>query len=300
MICLKISNKRFLITIAMGLAAALVLTAAVGEMKLKNAKKSIIQTSDKTSKNQGKEKDSTVSSTKNTKDEGRNINSEKTTESSGIPILTYNSVKEKEGIEGTVSKNNFEIQMKHLKENGYNSITSMQLSEYLINNKSLPEKPVLITFDSGYNDKYTLVLPILKKYGFKAICFIDGSKVNNVTGYLTSSQINEMQDYGMEIGMYYVSSNNIAEMTMEQQKRIISDGKQKLEKVTKKPVSFISYDDKKYNADTINAVKSFGFNLGFTTLQGLANKKDNVFEIKRINIENKDTLESYIKKLKIK
>lgn len=287
-------------TIAMGLAAALVLTAAVGEMKLKNAKKSIIQTSDKTSKNQGKEKDSTVSSTNNKKDEGRTINSEKTTESSGIPILTYNSVKEKEGIEGTVSKNNFEIQMKHLKENGYNSITTMQLSEYLVNNKSLPEKPVLITFDSGYNDKYTLVLPILKKYGFKAICFIDGSKVNNVTGYLTSSQINEMQDYGMEIGMYYVFSNNIAEMTMEQQKRIISDGKQKLEKVTKKPVSFISYDDKKYNADTINAVKSFGFNLGFTTLQGLANKKDNVFEIKRINIENKDTLESYIKKLKIK
>lgn len=287
-------------TIAMGLAAALVLTAAAGEMKLKNAKKSIIQTSDKTSKNQGKEKDSTVSSTNNKKDEGRIINSEKTTESSGIPILTYNSVKEKEGIEGTVSKNNFEIQMKHLKENGYNSITTMQLSEYLVNNKSLPEKPVLITFDSGYNDKYTLVLPILKKYGFKAICFIDGSKVNNVTGYLTSSQINEMQDYGMEIGMYYVFSNNIAEMTMEQQKKIISDGKQKLEKVTKKPVSFISYDDKKYNADTINAVKSFGFNLGFTTLQGLANKKDNVFEIKRINIENKDTLESYIKKLKIK
>lgn len=300
MICLKISNKRFLIIIAMILTAALVLTAAVGEMKLKNAKKSIIQTSDKTSKNQGKEKDSTVSSTKNTKDEGSTINSEKTTENSGIPILTYNSVKEKEGIEGTVSKNNFEIQMKHLKENGYNSITSMQLSEYLVNNKSLPEKPVLITFDSGYNDKYTLVLPILKKYGFKAICFIDGSKVNNVTGYLTSSQINEMQDYGMEIGMYYVSSNNIAEVTMEQQKRIISDGKQKLEKVTKKPVSFISYDDKKYNADTINAVKSFGFNLGFTTLQGLANKKDNVFEIKRINIENKDTLESYIKKLKTK
>lgn len=286
--------------IAMILTAALVLTAAVGEMKLKNAKKSIIQTSDKTSKNQGKEKDSTVSSTKNTKDEGSTINSEKTTESSGIPILTYNSVKEKEGIEGTVSKNNFEIQMKHLKENGYNSITSMQLSEYLVNNKSLPEKPVLITFDSGYNDKYTLVLPILKKYGFKAICFIDGSKVNNVTGYLTSSQINEMQEYGMEIGMYYVSSNNIAEVNMEQQKRIISDGKQKLEKVTKKPVSFISYDDKKYNADTINAVKSFGFNLGFTTLQGLANKKDNVFEIKRISIENKDTLESYIKKLKTK
>lgn len=300
MICLKISIKRLLVIIALVLAAALVLTVAVGEIKLKNAKKSIIQASDKALQNQGKEKEISVSSTKDTKDESSTINAENTTENLGIPILTYNSVKEKEGIEGTVSKKNFEIQMKHLKENGYNSITAMQLSEYLVNNKPLPEKPVLITFDSGYNDKYNLVLPTLKNYGFKAICFIDGSKVNNVTGYLTSSQINEMQDYGIEIGMYFVSPNNITELTMEQQKRIISEGKQKLEKLIKKPISFISYADKKYNADTINAAKSFGFNIGFTTLEGVASKKDNIFEIKRINIENKDTLESYIKKLKIK
>lgn len=277
------------------LAAALVFTVATGEIKLKNTRKSIIQAYDKLSESPREEKPSSTSPTKdNNTSKGENI-----IESLGIPTLTYNSIKEKEGIEGTVSKNNFEMQMKHLKENGYNTITSTQLRDYLLNNKPLPEKSFLITFDSGYNDKYTLVLPILKKYGFKAICFIDGNKVNNVNGYLTSSQIGEMQDYGIEIGMYYISPNNLGSLSLEQQKKNISDGKEKLEKITKKTVNCISYEDKKYNEDTINAAKALGFNLGFTTLEGIVNKKDNPFEIKRIPIQNKDNIEGFIKKIKI-
>lgn len=277
------------------LAAALVFTVAVGEMKLKNTRKSIIQAYDKLSKNPKEEKTSTTSSIK----DDNTSKDDNTIESLSIPILTYTLIKEKEGIEGTVSKKNFEMQMKHLKENGYNTITPMQLRDYLLNNKPVPEKSVLITFDSGYDDKYTIVLPILKKYGFKAICFIDGNKVNNVNGYLTSSHIGEMQDYGIEIGMYYVSSNNIGTLSLEQQKKNLSDGKQKLEKVIKKTVNFISYEDKKYNEDTIGAAKSLGFNLGFTTIEGVASKKDNAFEIKRIPIQNKDNIEGFIKKLKI-
>ncbi len=67
----------------------------------------------------------------------------------------------------------------------------------------------------------------------------------------------------------------------------------------KKPVNCISYEDKKYNEDTINAAKALGFNLGFTTLEGITNKKDNAFEIKRIPIQNKDNIEGFIKKIKI-
>ena len=36
---------------------------------------------------------------------------------------------------------------------------------------------IILTFDDGYKDIITNVLPILKKYNFKAICFIVSNQI---------------------------------------------------------------------------------------------------------------------------
>ncbi len=79
------------------LVAALVFTVAVGEIKLKNTRKSIIQAYDKLSESPKEEKPMPTSSTKDT----NTSKGENTIESLGISTLTYNSIKEKEGIEET-------------------------------------------------------------------------------------------------------------------------------------------------------------------------------------------------------
>ncbi|MFN8373163.1 MAG: polysaccharide deacetylase family protein [Anaerolineae bacterium] len=48
-------------------------------------------------------------------------------------------------------------------------------ASYLFNNKPLPERPLLITFDDGYLDNYQNAYPILKKRRVSAVIFLVSS-----------------------------------------------------------------------------------------------------------------------------
>ena len=54
----------------------------------------------------------------------------------------------------SVSPANFERQLGYLIENGYTTITLRDLVYHLTVGDSLPEKPVILTFDDGYRDNF--------------------------------------------------------------------------------------------------------------------------------------------------
>src|SRR3954464_1084888 len=66
----------------------------------------------------------------------------------------------------------------------------------------IPEKLVVLTFDDAKASHYTVVRPLLKKYGFGATFFItEGfSFRTNKDDYLTWDQIAELHRDGFEIG----------------------------------------------------------------------------------------------------
>ena len=54
--------------------------------------------------------------------------------------------------------------MRYLEENGFHSITVDELQAHFLHGKRLLKKPVVLTFDDGYEDNFSAALPILKKY----------------------------------------------------------------------------------------------------------------------------------------
>jgi peptidoglycan/xylan/chitin deacetylase (PgdA/CDA1 family) len=48
-------------------------------------------------------------------------------------------------------------------DNNYTTLTIDELYDFLINNKPVPEKSVVVTFDDVYEDNYANVYPILKQ-----------------------------------------------------------------------------------------------------------------------------------------
>lgn len=66
----------------------------------------------------------------------------------------------------------FEQQLRFFKENFF--VVTMQDVIDSVQGKCLPEKALLLTFDDGYIDNYTVAMPLLKKYGMQGSFFIPG------------------------------------------------------------------------------------------------------------------------------
>jgi biofilm PGA synthesis lipoprotein PgaB len=92
-------------------------------------------------------------------------------------VLCYHDVSDTpddpDGI--TISTNNLIQHFSWLREHGYHTISIDDLLAAQRNERSLPEKAVIITFDDGYASFYNRVLPLLKAFEMKALLALEGS-----------------------------------------------------------------------------------------------------------------------------
>ncbi|PQP80815.1 hypothetical protein C0Q44_25420 [Paenibacillus sp. PCH8] len=99
-----------------------------------------------------------------------------------VPVLMYHYIEPKQnnhetGNKSIINLEDFEQNMKYLYNEGYSTVTLDQLEQYVSGKISLPKKSIVITFDDGYQNNYTLAYPVLQKYNFHASLFIIGSKI---------------------------------------------------------------------------------------------------------------------------
>ena len=90
----------------------------------------------------------------------------------GIPVFTYHSI----GTHMTpdsVTAAQFESHVRHLAQNGYRSLTADELYDCVVQRHPCPPKGVAVTFDDGRASLWVSAFPILKKYGIKAISFVN-------------------------------------------------------------------------------------------------------------------------------
>ena len=59
--------------------------------------------------------------------------------------------------------------MTALRRDGYAAVTLDELERASRRNGSLPRKPIVISFDNGYRSQFTRALPLLRRFGWKAV-----------------------------------------------------------------------------------------------------------------------------------
>src|SRR3979411_1775911 len=90
-----------------------------------------------------------------------------------LPVLMYHDIHtDKMRTPFSIRYNNLSLQLDYLKKNGFTVISMLQLLNYIDFGYSLPQKPVLITFDDGYKSIITELYQLLQQYNMKATAFI--------------------------------------------------------------------------------------------------------------------------------
>jgi poly-beta-1,6-N-acetyl-D-glucosamine N-deacetylase len=136
--------------------------------------------------------------------------------SQAFEVLSYHDVKDSvdgdlEREDTTISTKNMSRHFAWLQAHGYHPISVDDLLDAQSGKKPLPPKPILLTFDDGYESFYSRVYPLLKLYQFPAVSALVGSWLQVENGgmvqyglenvprehFLTTQQIKEMADSGL-------------------------------------------------------------------------------------------------------
>lgn len=211
-----------------------------------------------------------------------------------VPILMYHHIRDFNDPNNPVDTNlstpvqRFSDQMQWLKENGYTTITLSELFS-----GSLPEKPIVLTFDDGYRDNYTDAYRILKDNGQKGVFFLISSTGGG--GYLTQAEIREMSDGGMEMESHTVDHPDLSQLGDDALVKELVESKKTIEKVTGQSVEFLCYPSGRYSDDVIDAAKAEGYRAAVTTKASSAN--GSVYELPRIRMNPEDGPRSLKSKL---
>lgn len=114
---------------------------------------------------------------------------------SSVSVIMYHNFVSKEDIksgieyeEYSISPDDFEKDLIWLKDNGYATITSEELLEYLKKKKPLPKKTVIISIDDGSWGVYKNAWPLLKKHGMKADLNVIGAQIDATWESLNSGK----------------------------------------------------------------------------------------------------------------
>ena len=94
-----------------------------------------------------------------------------------LPIVMYHQVSQNARRAGAycVTLEELEADFRYIKACGYTAVTTQTLLDAVDGKSDLPEKPIIITFDDGFESVAQYVEPLLKKYGLCAVVSVVGA-----------------------------------------------------------------------------------------------------------------------------
>ena len=232
-----------------------------------------------------------------------------------IPVLMYHKIPDaplatKHQI--YVTKDNF---ANHLAYFNRQKLTPITFADYLkfasgeLKLADFPRRPIILTFDDGYTDNYTNLLPLMQQYGYRGVLYLLGDfdircnqwdlaadPTEPRSDIMDLAQKQAFVAAGWEIGAHTMSHPKLTTLPPAEATHEIRRSKAALENALQTEVVSFAYPYGDLNDSVKTAVRAAGFALGVATDTGGLHLEDDRMQVFRVNMFPNESASSLFKK----
>ena len=219
-----------------------------------------------------------------------------------MPVIMYHRFIEHEsekGVHGTwMPIAMFEKHLRLMKWLGYETLTFRDLADKgFIHRLQYGKRYLMITADDGYQDNLTRMLPLLEKYGYKAVVYVvtgegynrwdveQASNPDTRVDLMNGEQLKALVASGhVEIGGHTLTHPRLSKLAPEQQAHEIQENKRQLETLLGHPLLSFAYPYGDMDESAKAQAMAAGYRFAVATNSGPRAMHQDPFRIRRIAI----------------
>ncbi len=184
-----------------------------------------------------------------------------------------------------VPADEFAAQMEALKAAGWHAVTMDQLRANWTRGVPLgPGKPIVLSFDNGYESQYTNALPVLQRLGWVGVENIQLTGLPPSEGGLTDAQVKGLIDAGWELDTQGISHADLIKLDPSGLQYQIVTARQMLRSRYGVAVNWFCYPSGHYDSTVIAAVRAAGYVGSTTVVPGWASRADDPYRLPRLRV----------------
>jgi len=223
-----------------------------------------------------------------------------------IPILAYHKISP-QGEFGltTIHPGKFEEQIGYLFSRGYQSVTFRDLLDPVF---VRPDKPVILTFDDGYESIHRFAAPLLEKYGFRSVIAIitgfigrfntwEAFSIQRRHRHLASGQIKQLHETGHEIASHSATHPYLPALPHRKAAEELGCSKNALEDITGKEIITFCHPYGRYTNRLSGLLAEHGYKFASVNAGFFPKKINDVFALPRTSIYASDSRNGFIRKI---
>jgi peptidoglycan/xylan/chitin deacetylase (PgdA/CDA1 family) len=232
--------------------------------------------------------------------------------SPAMPILMYHQVTPRPMPafrKYAVTPRMFAAQMHWLALNGYVSITLDRLLAHRSGRGALPKRPVIITFDDGFQDCLEHAVPILQTHGFTAIFYLVAGLMGKTSEWLIAERgvsfplmdwtaARQLAAAGFQCGAHTLSHPRLADLGATACQVELCESRWLLEDRLGQEVRHLAYPFGSYDEQVRTLAIEAGYRSACSVRIGLSTPDDDLLALHRVPVIGQDSLLDFVCRLR--
>jgi len=221
-----------------------------------------------------------------------------------VPVLMYHQVSPSPHPSFrryTVTVREFTRQMRWLAAFGYHAIDMDSLVRARLGQGSLPKRPVVITFDDGFQGCADHAVPVLRAHKLTAIFYLVTGLMGETSRWLLPElglelplmswdSARALVAQGFQCGAHTVTHPRLAGLDPARCRAELTDARSRLETELGRPVVHLAYPYGSHDHAVQGMAAEAGYATACSTRAGLSGPEDDLLALHRVTIYGHDSL----------